>query len=128
MESVTEPQLKTRTKELAIACARLYMELPDVPLTWIYGKQMVRSSSSVGASYRPACRARSDLDMLSKLGIVEEEADETQYWLEMLVEADLTAFDRIKELHTSYGEIVAMMVASRRTLHKRVEREGNSPR
>ena len=123
-----EGQLKAWTKQLAIQAAALVGELPRETSAFVFGKQLIRSTSSVGANYRSACRARSDLEMIAKLGVVEEEADEAQYWLELLAEANLVSPDRIKDLHDAYNQIVAIMVASRRTLRSRLDVGGNAPR
>jgi four helix bundle protein len=125
---MNEQELKNRTKQLAVRAVPLVEKLPKHTASFVFGKQVIRSSASVGATYRAACRARSDAEMIAKLGTVEEEADETQYWLEILVAADLASEADIAELHRAYDEIVAMMVASRRTLRRRIETEGNTGR
>ncbi len=79
----------------------------------------MRSATSVGANYRAACRARSTADMIAKLKIVEEEADETLYWLELLIEADLMPVSRLTPLMQEVNEIIAMTVASIKTLRRR---------
>lgn len=123
-----ERDLKEWTKELAVEAVNLVQQLPKNTEAFVYGKQLIRSTSSVGANYRAACRGRSDSEMLAKFGTVEEEADESQYWLELLVAAGLAKSDQIAALHKSYGEVVAIMVASRRTLRKRLETDGNTGR
>ena len=80
------------------------------------GKQLIRCATSVGANYRSACRAKSTADLIAKLSIVEEEADECLYWLELLVEADEIPEAKIKNLMTETNEILAMTVASIKTL------------
>jgi four helix bundle protein len=75
----------------------------------------MRSATSVGANYRAACRARSNAEFIAKLGIVEEEADESGYWLEMIVDSGLMKIDRVKELIDEAGELTAIIVASIRT-------------
>ncbi len=91
----------------------------------IIARQLVRSATSVGANYRAVCRARSTADMIAKLGVVLEEADETAYWLEILLESGLVSGQRLDELKTEADEIVAMTVASIKTLKSRSNR---SPR
>ena len=79
------------------------------------GHQVLKSATSVGANYRSACRGRSKAEFCSKLGIVEEEADESIYWLELLVEAEIVKPELMQELLAEANEITAMVVASIRT-------------
>jgi four helix bundle protein len=89
-------QLKVLTKAFALAIVRLIEELPNRRSGWVIGDQLMRSGTSVGANYRAACRARSRRDFIAKMGIVEEEADESEYWLELAVEAGLVAAERVR--------------------------------
>lgn len=84
---MNEQEFKTRTKQLALQVIALVDEVPTRRTADVIGRQLVRSATSVGANYRSACRGKSTADVLAKLAIVEEEADETIYWLELLVEA-----------------------------------------
>ena len=111
-----EQEFKQRTKNLALRVIQLAEELPKSKIADILGRQLVRSGTSVGANYRSACRGKSIPDVLAKLAIVEEEADETAYWLELLVEAKMVAQNRVAELLKENNEIVAMTVASIKTL------------
>ena len=77
--------LKSRTKKFSLEMIKLFRALPKTEEARIIGKQVLRSSTSVAANYRAACRAKSQADFIAKLGIVEEEADETGFWLEMLI-------------------------------------------
>ena len=86
------------------------------------GNQLLRSATAVGANYRAAARARSRADFTAKMGIVEEECDETLYWLEMLVELQLINADRLKELRAEGNEILAIVVASIRTARGNTKR------
>jgi four helix bundle protein len=113
-----EREFKDRTKMLALRVIRLVEALPGNRTSDVIGRQLLRSATSVGANYRAACRARSNADMIAKLGIVEEEADETLYWLELLIEAGLMSESRLAELMQETDEIVAMTVASIRTLRR----------
>lgn len=108
--------------------ARFVLALPGNRVTEVYGKQLLRSGSSVGANYRSACRARSDAEMAAKLGIAEEEADESQYWLELLMETGLGDVAEAKLLHEELNEIISILVVSRRTLNKRLTEQGNQRR
>ncbi len=77
---------------------------------------MGRAGTSVGANYRAACRSRSNAEMVSKLSVVEEEADESQFWLEIAAEHGVMSAKKLAPLHREAGELVAIMVASRKTL------------
>jgi four helix bundle protein len=112
-------QFMARTKGLALRVIKLVEALPRNPTASVIGRQLLRSGTSVGANYRAACRARSAADMIAKLKIVEEEADETLYWLELLVEANIVPETRLAPLMAETGEILAMTVASIKTLRKR---------
>jgi four helix bundle protein len=82
----------------------------------VIGRQLLRSGTSIGANYRSACRGKSKADVISKLAIVEEEADETIYWLELLVASKIVEPSRVNALLKECNEIVAMVVASIKTL------------
>jgi four helix bundle protein len=82
---MTKDELKRRTRLFALDVIRLVELLPRSRTTEVLGKQLLRSGTSVGANYRAACRAKSSADFVSKMGIVEEEADEAIYWMELLV-------------------------------------------
>lgn len=84
-----EKTFKTRTKRLAVEMIKQVGSLPHALAADVIGKQLIRSGTSIGANYRAACRAKSTVDMINKMKIVEEESDETGYWLEILVEAGL---------------------------------------
>jgi four helix bundle protein len=84
------------------------------------GKQLLRSGTSVGANYRASCRARSPAEFVAKMGIVEEEADESAYWMELLIESGLVPERRLKDLLAEANELVAITVASIRTARKRI--------
>jgi four helix bundle protein len=114
-----EEQFKQRTKNLALGVMRTTASLPTTRELDVLARQLVRSATSIGANYRAACRARSVPDMITKLKIVEEEADETQYWLELISELDRATSSELKSLHRETDEILAMTVASIRTLRAR---------
>lgn len=115
-----EADFKRRTKALGLAVISLVGESPKDYVSTTIGRQLLRSATSVGANYRSACRGRSTADVISKLGIVEEEADETMYWLEVLTEAGLVHPERVEPLFQESNEIVAMTVASRKTLTSQI--------
>ena len=108
-----------RTKQLTIRVILMCQALPNTMPADVIGRQVMRSSSSVGSNYRAACRAKSTADMIHKLKIVEEEADETLFWLEVLVESELMPETRLQNLMKETDEILAMTVASIKTLRKR---------
>ena len=111
-----EQAFKQRTKKLALRVIELVEALPKTKTTEVIGRQLLRCATSVGANYRAACRGKSTADVLAKLAIVEEEADETAYWLELLVESGTVEEGRIAELLKESNEITAMIVASIKTL------------
>ena len=113
---MNEQQFKTRTKKLALRVIRLVEALPKGIAPEVIGKQVLRSATSVGANYRAACRGRSNEAMIAKLDIVLEEADETLFWLELLIEAELMPAVRLADLMTETNEITAMTIASLKTL------------
>ena len=80
--------------------------------------QLIRSGTSVAANYRAACRARSKPEFIAKLGVVEEEADESAFWLELIIETGLLSAAKVTPLLTEAGEIVAMMASSKKTAAK----------
>lgn len=115
-----EKAFKERTKRFALRIIKLVEALPENRTCSVIGKQLLRSGTSVGANYRAACRGKSTADVISKLSIVEEEGDESLYWMELLVEAGLVAEIRLADLMREADEIVAMVVASIKTLRARV--------
>ncbi len=116
---------KSRTKKFALDIIHLVESLPKAKTADVIGKQMLRSATSIGANYRAACRAKSTLDMINKLKIVEEETDETLYWLELLGEAGIVLAQSLDPLSKEGGELLAMTVASLKTLRSRASTENN---
>lgn len=108
-------ELKRRTKAFTLRVIRLVEALPRNRTADVIGRQLLRAATSVGANYRAACRARSPADFVSKIGIVEEEADEVAYWLELVVETGLLSAARVEDLLREADELVAIFVASGRT-------------
>ncbi|MBA2335428.1 MAG: four helix bundle protein [Pyrinomonadaceae bacterium] len=121
---MTELEFKNRTKDIALRVIRLVETLPSSHSAQIIGKQLLRSATSVGANYRAACRGKSTADVLHKMAIVEEEADEAIYWLELLIESDIVSEKKLSVLVNDINEIVAMTVSSIKTL--RSNRNGES--
>jgi four helix bundle protein len=114
-----EKTFKTRTKKLAVAIIKQMDKLPHSRAADVIARQIIRSGTSIGANYRAACRAKSTADMINKMKIVEEEADETEYWLEILVEAELVKKEQISPIYKETDEILAMTVVSIKTLRNR---------
>jgi four helix bundle protein len=115
-QAMNEREFKERTYRLALRIIRLVQALPKTTVAGVICKQLLRSGTSIGANYRAACRGRSAADVMAKLGIVEEEADETLYWLELLIEAEVVPRTRLEPLMKETSEILAMTVASIKTL------------
>jgi len=108
-------ELKLRTKQFALRIIKLSESLPKTHTAEVIGRQLLRSGTSVGANYRAACRARSHAEFIAKIGVVEEEADETLYWLELLVEGKIVPPERLAALMAEANELLAIFVASGRT-------------
>jgi four helix bundle protein len=121
---MNEKLFKQRTKQLAIRIIQLVGTLPKDRAGDVIGRQLLRSGTSIGANYRAACRGKSTADVIAKLRIVEEEADESAYWMELLIESKLLPEVQLSQLLKETEEIIAMTVASIRTLQKR---NGSSP-
>lgn len=107
--------MKQRTKRFALDVIRLVAQLPKTTEGRAIGNQLVRSGTSVGANYRAACRGKSKADFVAKLGIVEEEADESCYWLELIIEGKVLEKEGVMPLLKEANEITAIIVASRKT-------------
>src|SRR5258708_6645135 len=120
---MTEQEFKQRTKDVAL---RIIKVVESLPRTWsaeVIGKQLLRSGTSMGANYRVACRGKSIADIINKLAIVEEEADESMFWIELLIEAEIIPAKKLTALYGDIDEIVAMTVASIKTM--RPKKAGN---
>ena len=110
-----EEKLKARTKQFALNIINLVEHLPKTTTNYVLGKQLLRSATSVGANYRAACRARSHADFISKITIVEEEADESQFWIEVIIESGNSEGDLVKSLHKESKELTAIFTSSGKT-------------
>jgi len=119
---MTEGDLKDRTKAFALRVLKLVDTLPDTRSGRVLANQLGRSGTSVGANYRAVCRSRSAAEMISKLSVVEEEADESAFWMELVVDHGLLAGGKLTALLREAGELTAIMVASRKTLLSRNQR------
>jgi len=112
-------ELKKRTKQFALRVIRLVDAMPRSIVGDVLGRQIVRSATSVAANYRAACRAKSRADFVAKMGIVEEEADESALWLELIAESGQMKPARTASLHSEAGELTAIAVSSIRTARAR---------
>lgn len=111
-------ELKRRTKAFAVRVVKMTEALPHKRTADIIARQVIRSATSVGANYRAACRARSHREFTARIGVVEEEADETQYWLELLVETGLMSEARLRDLMQEASELTAIFTSSSHTARK----------
>ena len=106
--------MKKRTKLYVIRSTKLFQSLPKTDEARIFGKQFLRSASSVAANYRAVCRARSRAEFFAKLSITVEEADESLFWLEILVETDIMPESRLKDLMQEAEEILKILSKARK--------------
>ena len=109
---------KKRTKKFVVDNIKFFRTLPKTEEAKIIGRQLLRSSSSVGANYRAACRARSKAEFHSKLSIVVEEADESAFWMEILIEAEIVKPSELNYLNDEANQILKIAAASRKTVSR----------
>ena len=121
--AMNEAEMKDRTKKFAKEVVKLCRKMPDNMEGRLIGNQIFRSGTSVAANYRAACRARSTADFISKLAIVEEEADETLFWLELIAEMKIIDNECTDFLMKENNEIIAIIVASIKTARKAKRQE-----
>ena len=108
-------ELKQRTKVFALRIIKLVDALPNNPAGRVIGNQLLRAGTSVGANYRAACRAKSKSDFIYKINIVEEEVDESAFWLELIVESELMPKNKIESLLKEADELTAIFVSTIKT-------------
>lgn len=120
MENVTKvdfvTMVKARTKKFVLDSIKYYQLLPKTEEAKIIGRQFIRSASSVGANYRAACRSRSRAEFYAKLSIVVEEADETAFWIEILIESEIANIANAQPLLKEINEILAIVAKARKTV------------
>jgi four helix bundle protein len=116
-------ELKARSKQFAVRTVRMYQALPKTRDAQVLGGQVLRSGTSVAANYRAVCRARSKAELVAKIGVVVEEADETVFWLELLVETGIVKVEKMRSLLTEANELLAIFAASQPT-PGRIKRHG----
>jgi four helix bundle protein len=114
-EVMNEPQMKDRTKQFALRILKMADGLPTSRSGNAIANQLVRSGTSVAANYRALCRSKSRADFINKTSIVEEEADESGFWLELIIDAGLMTATRVRPLLQEASELTAILVASRKT-------------
>ena len=112
-------EMKKRTKVFALRVIKLASALPDTGVGRVIKNQLLRCGTSVGANYRAAQRAKSVADFISKLGTVEEEADETMYWMELIIESGLMPESQITDLYKEADEILSIVISSIKTARRR---------
>ena len=107
--------MKKRTKDFALRIIKLVESLPQTKTVQVIGNQLLRSGTSVGANYRAACRAKSTADFINKLAIVEEEADESMFWIELLIDSGTTKEKLVTNLLDEADQILSIVVSSIKT-------------
>jgi four helix bundle protein len=112
---MTERELIERAKQFALRAIKLIGALPQTIQGRVIASQLMRSATSVAANYRAACRARSKPEFIAKLGIVEEEEDESAFWLELIGDAGLLNGTKVEPLRKEASEVVAIMASSKKT-------------
>ena len=125
---MNEDDLKRRTKQFALRVMKLVDALPKTVSGRAMGSQLFRAATSVGANYRAACRGRSRAEFIAKLGFVVEEIDESEYWLDLIVEGGLLPATRVKLLQLEAGELVAIFVASKKSAQSKIENQKSKMR
>ena len=124
---MTPDDFKKRTKAFALRCIRLAESLPESATGRVIARQLLRCATSVGANYRSACRAKSRADFIAKMRIVEEECDESLYWMELLIESDKMEAALLNDLVKEADEILSLVVASIKTARSRKESPTSNP-
>ncbi len=120
MSALTKEAMKQRTKQFALRVICLAEALPKNITGKVIANQIIRCGTSVGANYRAVCRARSTADFINKLGVVIEEADETAYWIELVVEAKIMPEDRVAPLLKEANELTAIFTSAHKTTNAQV--------
>ena len=112
-------EVRERTKQFAIRIIRLFRSLPKSDDARTIGRQLLRSGTSVAANYRAVCRARSKAEFTAKIGVVVEEADETVFWLELLIDTGIIAQTKLNNLLKEANELLSIFAASQKTVKRR---------
>ena len=120
MQPEEADHLRQRTKQIAIRIVRLYRALPPGAEGRVIGRQLLRSGTSIGANYRAACRSRSEAEFVARLAVALEEADESLYWLELLIDTRTVPAKRLTALIAECEELVRIFSAARHTTQQRI--------
>ena len=120
---MTNAELKLRTKIFSLMIIDLVEKLPNLISARVVANQIVKSGTSVGANYRAVCRARSDREFMSKMNIVVEEADETLFWIEILIEKQWIDKTELELVWNEGNELTAIFVSTLKTINNRVNQE-----
>ena len=112
-------KFKKRTKAFSLRVIKLFQSLPNTVEAQILGKQVLRSATSVAANYRAACRGRSTAEFAAKIGVALDEADESQFWLELLEESGIVPSERLIQLRQEVGAITAILTSIRKSSYKK---------
>ena len=115
-----EKDLKIRTKFFALRIVKMYAQLPKTTEAQVIGKQVLRSGTSVGANYREAHRSRSDAEFVAKIGDCLKELDETEYWLELLVESEIVTSAKMADLLDETNQLIAILTTIAKNTKKRI--------
>lgn len=115
--------LRERTKQFALRIVRMASALPNTSVAHVLGKQALRAGTSVAANLREASRARSNAEFVAKLGIVEQELDETMLWIELLSESGIVPRERLGPLHQEGEELLKIVITSIKTARKQPNRK-----
>ena len=125
MTTETPQDLRTRTTEFALKFVRLYTSLPKSTEAQVLGKQVLRSGTSVGAHYREGHRAKSDADIVNKFGILLQELDDTDFWLDLLVKADIVPAVKVASLIKETNELIAIFTTIVTKIKKRMNKKSD---
>jgi four helix bundle protein len=120
MENETPQDLRTRTADFALGIIKLYVSLPKTTEAQVIGKQFLRSGTSIGAHYREGHRAKSDADIVNKFENALQELDETDYWLELLVQAGIIPAPKVELLRKETDELLAIFTTIVTKIKKRM--------
>jgi four helix bundle protein len=118
-----EKDLKIRTKSYSLRIIRMYTQLPKNAESQVMGKQVLRSGTSVGANYREAYRSRSDAEFVAKIGDCLKELDETEYWLELLVESGVVSSEKMADLQDETNQLLAIFTTISKNTKQRMKAE-----
>ena len=120
-------ELKKRLQTFALRIIKLTESLPNNITGKTLGNQIIRSGTSPGANYRSACLGKSDKNFLNKLKMVEEELDETLYWLELIIQSELIKENLLKDLINENNELLKIIVSSITTMKKKINPKNDKP-